>query len=143
MDTWKRVVQRVREGSVSFASILELAAPLTVGAEGVVIGFSPGSFAAAQASEPKHTELLTRAARAELGDGASMSIELTPEADGALTLARINAAEQWERREAARKRVVGHPLVQAAMELLGAELQDVRLDDGLPRLQSRSLPGKG
>jgi DNA polymerase-3 subunit gamma/tau len=43
------------------------------------------------------------------------------------TIAQIDGAERKARVEAARRAVADHPLVSAAIELLGAELRDVRL----------------
>ncbi len=126
---WKRVVERVREERPSLASVLEFAAPLKLGAAGVVLGFAPNSFVTAQASEPRHAELLTKAVRGECGPDASVSIELTESAATALTIARLKAADLYERRQRARMRVLEHPMVKAAMEIFGAELRDVRFED--------------
>lgn len=102
---------------------------MKLGPQGVVIGFPPGSFFAAQASEPKHTELLTCTVRSQLGPDATVSIELTDAAHDALTLARIKEYEEWERQDKARRRVVEHPTVRAIIEILGAELRGVRLPE--------------
>ena len=128
MAVWARIVARVRVARAPLAAVLELADPARLAADGVVLRFPPQSFLAAQASEPQNTELLTRAVRDELGDAATLSIELAEGAESALTLARMNAAELHARRLAARERVLAHPLVQAAMEALEANLEEVRLD---------------
>jgi DNA polymerase-3 subunit gamma/tau len=128
MKTWAKIVDRVRQQRAPLAAVLELADPLTLSADAVVLRFPPQSFLAAQASEAQNTELLTRAVRGELGEGATLSIELSAEAETALTLARIHAAELHEKRLAARARVLAHPLVKAAMEALDATLEDVKLE---------------
>jgi DNA polymerase-3 subunit gamma/tau len=141
MAAWTRVVDRLARDKAPLASLLELAAPLEVSAERVVLGFAPDTFEAGQASDPRHVEVVLSAVRAELAAETSVSIELTAEAPQLLTLARVRAAEAWERREAARARVIEHPMVKAAMELLDAELVDVRLGDA-SRLPPAQRSGK-
>ena len=51
----------------------------------------------------------------------------SPRAGATLTVAQIDSAERKARLEAARRAVTTHPLVTAAVELLGAELHTVRL----------------
>lgn len=125
---WRRLVDQVRTGLPALASVLDQASPIKLGEAGVELGFSPNSFEATRVSEPRYAEPLRRAVQSELGPEASVTITLTDDAREALTLAKIEAAELWERREAARKRVAAHPLVRAAIEELGAELRDVRVN---------------
>jgi DNA polymerase III subunit gamma/tau len=126
-EVWSAIVARVRTERPSLGSALEFAAPLQLGPAGLVLGFPPGSFVTAQASEPKHAELLATAAREILGPDATVSFELSEASRAALTLSKIKAVEQYKRREEARRKVTEHPLVQAAIELLGAELRDVKI----------------
>jgi hypothetical protein len=142
MAAWTRVVDRVAALRAPLASILELGAPLACSSNGVVLGFAPDTFEATQAADARHAELLLASVRAELGEAATLAIELTGEAPQLLTLARVRAAEAYERREAARAKVIDHPLVRAAVEVLGAELIDVRLGDDRSRLPPGSRSGK-
>ena len=142
MAAWTRIVDRVQRELAPLASVLELAAPLAVSPAGVALGFAPNTFEAAQATDARHAELVLRAVRAEVGEAATVAIELLAEAPQLLTLARIRAAEAYEIRAALRARVVEHPLVRAAVELLDAELIDVRLGEDRSRLPPAQRSGK-
>lgn len=126
---WQGIVEQLRGTAPALASLLDHAVPMKLDASAAVLGFAPSSFEATRIAEPKYTEPLTRAIHGALGPEARVSIELTEVAHESLTLARVRAAELWARREAARQRVLAHPLVRAAIEELGAELRDVRVNE--------------
>ncbi|MFO0662037.1 MAG: DNA polymerase III subunit gamma/tau [Polyangiaceae bacterium] len=128
MDVWERIVGSVRAESALLASVLENAAPLLTSKERVVLAFPPTSFLHTQISEANHNELLTRVLREQLGEGATIAVELTDEALRNRTLSRIAEVRRYEEREAARKEAEQHPLVLAAIEMLGAVVRDVKID---------------
>lgn len=131
MGRWRRIVDGIRTEKPSLASVLDGAVPLTLSSEQAVLAFPPDGFLSQQASEASSVEFLTQRVRAELGPSCAVSFELSPEANTGLNVARLRAREAYERRRAAERVVEEHPLVRAAVELLGAELREVTVpDDG-------------
>jgi DNA polymerase-3 subunit gamma/tau len=128
MALWTKIVSAVRGESALLASVLENAAPLQTSRERVVLAFPPTSFLHTQISEANHNELLTRVLRDHLGDGATVAVELTDDALRNRTLSRIAEVKRYEEREVARKEAEQHPLVQAAIQLLGAVVRDVKIE---------------
>jgi hypothetical protein len=95
--------------------------------ERVVLTFE-SSFLGAQATEPAAKEMLRAALSAHFGRPTDVIFETDSPRSGATpTVAQVDSAERKARLEAARRAVASHPLVTAAVELLGAELQNVRL----------------
>jgi DNA polymerase-3 subunit gamma/tau len=93
----------------------------------VVLAFE-SPFLAAQATETAAKELLRSALTAHFGRPTEATFETATPREGApLTVAQVDSAERKARLEAARRAVSQHPLVTAAIELLGADLQAVRL----------------
>ncbi len=58
-----------------------------------------------------------------------LAFETIAARSGNVTLAMVETAERKSKLDAAKRAVAEHPLVTAAIELLGAELRDVRLAD--------------
>jgi DNA polymerase-3 subunit gamma/tau len=54
-------------------------------------------------------------------------VETIAAKSGRVTLAMVETADRKVKLDAAKQAVATHPLVSAAVELLGAELRDVRL----------------
>lgn len=127
IEGWRRVVQLVREKRPALASVLEHAALLKLGAERVELGYETNSFLSGQATEASAKELLASALQAHFGRVPEISFETIASKNGAVTIALMDGAERKLKLDAARRAVVEHPLVTAAIELLGAELKDVRL----------------
>jgi DNA polymerase-3 subunit gamma/tau len=125
---WRAVLDRVREKRPALASVLEHAALLKFGPDRVELGYEAHSFLAGQAAEASAKELLLSALRAHFGGSApEVAFETIASKAGAMTVAMLDSAERKQKLDAARRAVVEHPLVTAAIELLGAELRDVRL----------------
>ncbi|HEU4410528.1 MAG TPA: DNA polymerase III subunit gamma/tau [Polyangiaceae bacterium] len=129
MGRWRRIVEGIRAERPSLASVFDGVVPLQLSPEQAVLAFPPDGFLSSQASEPPSVELLTQRVRAELGPSCAVSFELSPEATTGLTVGRLRAREAYERRRAAERVVEEHPLVRAAVELLGAELRGVVVPD--------------
>jgi DNA polymerase-3 subunit gamma/tau len=127
LQAWRAVLAIVRGKRPALASVLEHAALIRFDAERVDIGYEAGSFLVGQASEPAAQELLRVALGAHFGRAPALGIQTIAAKSGALTLAMIETAERKTKLDLARKAVAEHPLVAAAIELLGAELRDVRL----------------
>jgi DNA polymerase-3 subunit gamma/tau len=127
--TWREVLVRVRARRPALASVLEHAALLTFGDVRIELGYETGSFLVGQATEPGARELLHAEVHAHFGKAVEVVFSTVSRGHGAPTIAQLEGAERKERHDAARKAVEDHPLVAAAIQLLGAELKDVRLAD--------------
>ena len=129
LDGWRAVLARIRAERVPLASILEHASPIAFSAERVVLGYEPGSFLAAQATEASHVELLTRHVREYFGTTTPVAFDLTASSKANPSVAALDTEERKVRLEQARRAVAEHPLVRAAIDILGAELKDVRVTE--------------
>jgi hypothetical protein len=98
-----------------------------VAAGGIELAYPGGSFLLQQATASESKALLERVAAEHFGQSPPVSIRESDEHADVMTVAQANSMEQAARVAAARKRVEEHPLVSAAMDILGAELRDVRL----------------
>ena len=112
--------------------MLEHAIPLETTAARVVVGFEPGAaFLAARASEPEALEELTREVRAHFGAPTQVALDLSARPSAAVkTIASLDAERRTAELAKARAVVEGHPLVQEAVRLFGAQLRDVKLPSG-------------
>jgi DNA polymerase-3 subunit gamma/tau len=126
---WRAVLGWVRSKRPALASVLEHAAVLRFDATRVVIGYETGSFLVGQATEPGAREVLRVALAQHFGGAPEVAIETIAAKSGNVTLAMVETAERKGRLDAAKRAVAEHPLVAAAIELLGAELRDVRVAD--------------
>jgi DNA polymerase III subunit gamma/tau len=137
VDGWRAILERVRAVRPPLASVLEHAVPLEVTAARVRLGFSEAdAFQAEAAKEPEALELLTREVRGFFVAPTEVALELTHKpANGAAqgkAPASVFAIESEKKRAdqaAARAAVAGHPLVEEALRLFGAELKDIRLPE--------------
>jgi hypothetical protein len=109
--------------------VLEHASPIAFSAERVVLGYEPGSFLAAQATETSAVELLTRHVREYFGTSTAVAFDLTAGPRSSPSIAFLDGEERRLKLESARRTVAEHPLVKAAVEILDAELRDVRLNE--------------
>ena len=129
LGAWRGVIDGVRRQRPALASVLEHAIVLELGPERAVVGYAAASsFLFAQATEPAARQVLTSALRAHFGQPVELAIEtLTSSSNGAVSIAQLESAERKARADAARRAVIEHPLVAAAIDLLGAEIKDIRL----------------
>jgi DNA polymerase-3 subunit gamma/tau len=131
LDPWRSVIDSVRARRAPLASVLEHAAVLDFRAQQVVIAYEENSFLTAQATDPAALDLLRSALREHFGSVPELRFETVALGTAPRTVARLATAERKARTDAARRAVAEHPLVSAAIELLGAELRDVRLAQDL------------
>jgi DNA polymerase-3 subunit gamma/tau len=127
LDDWRAILGRVRALKGHVAAIFEHGVPLEVTAQRVLVGYQTGSFEGAQASEPEAMDLLQREARAHFAADTKVALDLTARAG--TTVAALDAAQRRAELAKAHAAAQGHPLVQKAIALFGAELKDVRLPD--------------
>lgn len=107
--------------------MLEHAALLRIGPEGMALGFEAGSFLGKQVQDQTAQNAIASALAAHFGGQPSVSFEALSSMNGHVTLAQLDGAERKAKLDLAKRAIVEHPLVVAAIELLGAELRDVRL----------------
>ncbi len=129
LETWRTVLGVVRTRRPALASVLEHAVLMSLGEDRIVLGYESSSFLVGQATDAASRELLLGAARQFFGRDTVIDFETVAPRSGGTTLAGLEAIERKQRLELARKAVAEHPLVTAAIEILGAELKDVRLAD--------------
>jgi DNA polymerase-3 subunit gamma/tau len=127
MGGWRAVLQIVREKRPALASVLEHAVLLHFSMLRVELGYEANSFLVGQATEASSRELLLSACRAHFGATPDLVFETVAARSGMATVAQVDTADRRNKVDAARRAVADHPLVTAAIELLGAELKDVRL----------------
>jgi DNA polymerase III subunit gamma/tau len=109
--------------------VLEHASPLACGADRVVLGYEPSSFLARQATDAAAVELLTRHVRAYFVAPTQVAFDLTAGPKSSPSIAALDSDERRRKLEQARRAVAEHPLVRAAIDILGAQLGDVRLPE--------------
>jgi DNA polymerase-3 subunit gamma/tau len=132
MSVWRAILDRVRAKRPALASVLEHAVPLETTKARLLIGFEPGAaFLGARASEPEALEDLTREVRAYFGAPTQVALDLSARpAPNVKTVAALEAERRSAETAKARAAVEGHPLVQEAVRLFGAQLRDVKLPSG-------------
>jgi DNA polymerase III subunit gamma/tau len=123
----RELLRRVADKRAGVASMFEHASPVCVDQERVIFAFEPGSFLLSQVREVGGIELMQTAVQEQFGEATHFEVVSDGRHANVQTVAAFDAAAREAAVEAARKRVIEHPLVRAAMEELGAELRDVRL----------------
>lgn len=121
------MLDRVREKRPALASVLGHAALLRFGRDRVEIGYELNSFLAGQAADPTAREILQAALQAHFGAAPELSFETIASKAGAVTVAGAESIEKRTRLDAAKRAVLEHPLVAAAIEALGAEVREIRV----------------
>jgi DNA polymerase-3 subunit gamma/tau len=129
LEAWRTALAAVRSKRPALASVLEHAALLSWGPARVELGYEAGSFLVGQATDASARELLLGALTEHFGRRPELSFETIAPKSGNVTLAMLETSERKVKLDAAKRAVAEHPLVAAAIELLGAELRDVRLAD--------------
>ena len=132
LGLFRAVLDIVRGKRPALASVLEHAVLLHIGPDRLTLGFEGDTFLSKQAQEPLAQDILRSALAMHFGGRPDVTFESVAPMSGLATIAQLDSAERKTRLESARRAIANHPLVTAAIELLGAELRDVRLaqDDG-------------
>ncbi len=132
LDTWRAILERVRTARPAVASTLEHAIPIEVGAARVIIGFETNAgFLAARAGERDALDVLTREARAHFNATTHVAIDVSAKASsGVRTIAAVDAERRSAETSLARAAIQTHPLVEEAIRVFGAKVQDVKLPTG-------------
>jgi DNA polymerase-3 subunit gamma/tau len=128
LEAWRAILERIRAVRPPLASIFEHAVPLDIRPERVTLGYPQDSLLGAQAAEAEALDLLRKEARAHFGAATQVALDVSHKpAQGAVTVAAIDAEKRRLATAEARAAVERHPLVRFAVEELGAELREVRL----------------
>jgi len=127
---FRDVVEVVREERPELAAFLEHAAVLAAEPGALVLAYEPRSMFAEQVRDRPATDLVTRAATQVFGQTTSVEFKFDyAAASGMDTL----SADRVRAREARVKKAIAdaknHPTVTEAMELFGARLKDLKLNE--------------
>ncbi len=128
-EHWRAIVERISESEPHVASLFEQAFARKAEPGRVVIGFAAASFAAAQVDAAK-LAVAQRCAAQHFGVATVIEVDASAAAVPTDTVAAVRSAERAAHVEEAKRRVAANPAVTAALEVLGAELRDIRLPDG-------------
>jgi hypothetical protein len=120
-------VEAVRPRSARLASLIERAALVDVTVVTIEIGFDSRSFEAGLLSDPDTQSLLASVAEQHLGAGGQVVLCDIATDPSIPTLAKLVTEAGQARRDEVDAELRNHPLVQAAVTHLGAELRSVRL----------------
>jgi DNA polymerase-3 subunit gamma/tau len=127
IQTWRVLINRVRAVSPQVAAMLDLAIPIAVGPERVVVGIEDDSFENVRAEQTDARAVLTAEARAHFGTSTEVVFERTARGSKVASIAYLDAAKKRQMMLEARAAIERHKLVQHAIRLFGAELKDVKL----------------
>jgi DNA polymerase-3 subunit gamma/tau len=123
---WRGVLDRIRGANSNLAVSLELVGVLSFTAERVELAYEAHEYHLIDlVTEASARETLGAALRAHFSRAPELVFSATTAKTG--TVSQVLGAEKKAKLDAARRGVAEHPLVTAAIELLGAELRDVKL----------------
>jgi len=117
----------VRKVSPPVAAMLDLAVPITVTREKLVLGIEDESFEDVRADQTDARGVLMTEARAHFGVTTEVVFEHTARGSKVGSIAFLDAARRKQMQIDARAAVENHVLVRHAIRVLGAELKDVKL----------------
>ncbi len=126
VEAWRGVLDRVRPLNGNLAVTLELVGVLHFTADRVELTYEAHEFHVIDlVTEASARDTLGAALRAHFGRAPELVFSTTTAKSG--TISQVLSAEKKAKLDAQRRGVAEHPLVAAAIELLGAELRDVKL----------------
>lgn len=126
--TWRTLIDRVRKVSPPVAAMLDLAVPISVTREKLVLGIEDESFEDVRADQTDARGVLMTEARAHFGMSTEVVFEHTARGSKEIgSVAFLDAAKRKQMQIDARASVENHVLVRHAIRVLGAELKDVKL----------------
>ena len=128
IKTWRLILDRVRKVSPPVAATLDLAIPVTVTRDRLVVGVEDESFEDMRAEQIDARAVLITEVHAHFGTSTEVVFERAVR--GAKTVGSIAYLDMAKRKQAlveARHAVELHPLVQHAIRVFDGELRDVKL----------------
>jgi DNA polymerase-3 subunit gamma/tau len=127
ITAWRALIDRVRAKSPPVAAMLDLAVPIVVTKERLVIGVEDDSFEDSRADQIDAKGILTAAARAHFVSTTEVVFESAKRGSKVASVAYLDAAKRKQMQIEARAAIEKHELVQHAIRVFGAELKDVKL----------------
>lgn len=128
ITTWRALLERVRKTSPAIAATLELAAPLTVNRDALVLAFERESFEDGRAGEQDAHAVLLAEAQAHFGAATKVTFQVAARGTSkGASVAYLDKAKKKQAMIDARLAIENHELVRAAKTIFDAELRDVRL----------------
>ncbi|HLV20939.1 MAG TPA: DNA polymerase III subunit gamma/tau [Polyangiaceae bacterium] len=128
LQTWRRIVDGVAVSRPELAAFFEHAAPLSLDAGELVLGWEPGSVFVSEATTPEAQAVLASAAAEALGARPNLRFEQdSAVAAKTLTLAAIGAKQRDEDLKRALADIRQHPRVAEALEIFGARIKDLKV----------------
>ncbi len=124
-EGWAELVALVSKHRPSLGSVLNHACPLEISPERVRIGLESGSFYADQMRTERNHRELRKFCQEFTGTECKLQVEDQQDNAGA-TLAQTWEREKKESAEKKRSQVLAHPMVQEAIRVFGAEIEQVR-----------------
>lgn len=128
LSTWRLLVDRVRKTKPEAAAMLDLAVPITVSRDKLVVGVEDASFEDTRAEQTDARTVLMAEARAHFGASTEVTFErAAPGSSRVASVAYLDQAKKKQMQVEARYAVEHHDLVQHAIRVFQAELRDVKL----------------
>jgi DNA polymerase-3 subunit gamma/tau len=126
---WREIIREVGRRRRSLAAVFEAGRLLALGPDEVRVAFGE-PFLLERASERESLAVLTTVCREALGAQARVQVVPLPAHAGEapVSLAEESRRQAAEERESKRQGLAEHPHVQAARDLLGARLLEVRVE---------------
>jgi choline dehydrogenase-like flavoprotein len=128
-ELWLSVIAELRKGDPRWAAMFEHGVPSELNGERVVVTFQEGSFFGRQAQTQGGLDALARALQATLRRDPKLDVRFAAEVQG-ISVAKREAAQVDERKEAVKRKALGHPRVLEALKVFPelATKQDVQVD---------------
>ncbi len=128
-ELWLRIVTHLAEKEPRWAAVHKNGVPGEISATRVEVAFLDGSFFGRQAHSPDGSGALKRSVASVVGPDTEVVIRFATELRGS-TVAQIEASRVDERKEALKKKAMGHPRVIEALKVFPelSTKQDVQVD---------------
>lgn len=124
---WPELVSSLERSNPALAGVFALGKPLRVDEKEVVVGFAEGSFELQQGQ--RRMAELAKAAEVLWGRRVSVRIEaIVGKAATPLSVVEVEDGQRSTDRAERRREALGHPTIQAAVDLLGGNVRDVKAE---------------
>jgi DNA polymerase III subunit gamma/tau len=126
---WTAIVGELRKRDPRWSAMFEHGIPQELTRERVIVAFAEGSFFGRQAQTQGGLDALGRAAKAALQAEPEIQVRFAVDLQG-VSLAQLEAAEVDERKDAIKRKALGHPRVIEALKIFPelAQKHDVQVD---------------
>ena len=124
---WRRILEQTRQANPPIAAALDLAAPITITREKIVLGFETASFEEGRADESDAKRVLTEQAQIFFEHPTQVVFEVAARGSKVASVAYLDAAKKKAAIVEARNAVAKHELVLKAIHIFDAELRDIKL----------------